>query len=148
MFSCEFCEIIKSIFLQSTSGRLLLIAIITQRSQKRYVMWDKVFEDGPSQIFGGQLLWFILVLSQNQKQPPEVFCKKAFLEISQNSQEISCVSLFFNPLLENFIFCVVLLYLACQCPSLLHNIRSSLDGLTLSWRKSLSYKNHIDLQSK
>ena len=95
VFSCEFCEIIKSIFLQSTSGRLLLIAIITQRSQKRYVIWDKVFENGPSQIFGGQFLWFILVLSQNQKQPPEVFCKKVFLEISQNSQEITCARVSF-----------------------------------------------------
>ena len=31
-----------------------------------------------------------------QKQPPEVFYEKIFLEISQNSQENTCASLFFN----------------------------------------------------
>ena len=31
-----------------------------------------------------------------QKQPPEVFYKKVFLEISQNSQENTCGSLFLN----------------------------------------------------
>ena len=31
--------------------------------------------------------WLNLVL---QKQPPEVFCKKRFLEILQNSQENTC----------------------------------------------------------
>ena len=30
-----------------------------------------------------------------QKQPPEVLYKKVFLEILQNSQEISCVRVFF-----------------------------------------------------
>ena len=31
-----------------------------------------------------------------QKQPPEVFYEKIFLEISQNSQESTCATVFFN----------------------------------------------------
>ena len=39
---------------------------------------------------------------RNQKQPPEVFCKKkVFLEISQNSQENTCAKVFFLLKLQN-----------------------------------------------
>ena len=34
--------------------------------------------------------------ANNPKQPPEVFYKKSFLKISQNSNENTCSSLFFN----------------------------------------------------
>ena len=37
----------------------------------------------------------INVLKLDQKQPPEVFFKKSFFEIWQNSQEKTCASLFF-----------------------------------------------------
>ena len=42
-------------------------------------------------------------MSNAQKQPPEVFYKKMFLNISQNSQENTCASLFFNKVAGNFI---------------------------------------------
>ena len=37
------------------------------------------------------------VVSQFQKQPSEVFCKKVFLEVSQNSQENTCARVSFLP---------------------------------------------------
>ena len=42
--------------------------------------WRSVFSDKNSNL---------------QKHPPEVFCKKMFLEISQNSQEKTCVRVIF-----------------------------------------------------
>ena len=35
-------------------------------------------------------------LNKDKSSRPEVFCKKVFREISQNSQENTCASLFFN----------------------------------------------------
>ena len=50
--------------------------------------------------FNFEFLWYLeRILEWNwestQKQPPEVFCKKLFLEITQNSQENTCARVSF-----------------------------------------------------
>ena len=41
--------------------------------------------------FTAKHLWQCLFFNKVAKQPPEVFCKKVFLKISQNSQENTCL---------------------------------------------------------
>ena len=58
MFSCEFCEIFKNTFLESTYDGYSWIEIIFHKKLHTF-----------------------------RSSRPEVFCKEVFLEISQNSQE-------------------------------------------------------------
>ena len=76
---------------------------MADREKKRGRCNDKNFENRNSfldeikNIFHS--LWSALstiILEQKwQKQPPEMFCKKVFLQISQNSQENTCARVSF-----------------------------------------------------
>ena len=69
-----------------------------------------------------------------QKQQPEVFCKKkVFLEISQNSQENTCASLFFNK--------VILFLLGAS------DITNTLIILTKSWCQLVCVKPWLQRRS-
>ena len=70
VFSFEFCEISKNTF-STEHPRTTATGISYLYSQKKKMKHE----------------WLNLVL---RKQPPEVFCKKRFLEISQNSLENIC----------------------------------------------------------
>ena len=46
--------------------------------------------------FNFEFLWYLeWNWESTQKQPPELFCKKVFLEITQNSQQNTCARVSF-----------------------------------------------------
>ena len=71
--------------------QLVNLLIIFQHWKKSY---DDIYHSPPR----------VCVITGNilQQQPPEVFCKKEFLETSQNSQEHTCASVSFSVMAHVF----------------------------------------------
>ena len=75
MFSCEHCETLKNTILKNICERLLLI------------LWTRIeITQAKKFKINGNIC---------RSSRPEVFCKKVFLKISQNSQENTCTRVSF-----------------------------------------------------
>ena len=110
MFSCEFCEIPKNTFLQRKPLVALLLRIYRGELISDFFIFLNLFiilnfamEEWFScnMFFEGLSFFFIsykydiFVIKKFKSSRPDVFCKKVFSEILQNSQENTCTRVSF-----------------------------------------------------
>ena len=116
VFSCEYCEILKNTYFEEHCKRLLLLTVIFSQENnhmmQRYLDLPEpkfhkklacvMLVHSPQTTFHRKIIYNFVWIYLGKSSRSDVFCKKVFLGISQNSQENTCARASFLIKLQAF----------------------------------------------